>query len=330
MCVYPDILLSDFSQRADAAKLKTEMATRLWNGTKGKKKKKKKNDSVVTTNQFDRMSRSIEDRKQTNRKRKNRKDERRSGKRSRPEKSSEDGDNLSALQRKFKQKLQGAQFRWINEELYTKESSKAFEDISKEKFDVYHRGFTEQVRKWPVNPVRVVSAFLRGRKEKKLVVADFGCGDAKLSECVGDRHVVHSFDLVAANDRVTACDMAHVPLPSGSVDVGVFCLSLMGTNLRDFIAEAFRVLKPGAELIVAEVKSRFEVVPSSTESNDEKATSGIQRFVLAMRGMHFKLLQKNEDNKMFALFRFRRTRSKTKRPSEIFNWAFKPCVYKKR
>lgn len=40
------------------------------------------------------------------------------------------------------------------------------------------------------------------------MVADFGCGDAKLSKNVPNK--VHSFDLVAANENVTACDMRKV------------------------------------------------------------------------------------------------------------------------
>jgi len=40
------------------------------------------------------------------------------------------------------------------------------------------------------------------------VVADFGCGDAKIARSVPN--IVHSFDLVALNKHVTACDMAHV------------------------------------------------------------------------------------------------------------------------
>lgn len=56
---------------------------------------------------------------------------------------------------------------------------------------------------------------------------------------------VHSFDLVAIDDTVVACDMANVPLGDASVDVAVFCLSLMGTNLQDYILEANRVLKIG-------------------------------------------------------------------------------------
>lgn len=40
------------------------------------------------------------------------------------------------------------------------------------------------------------------------MVADFGCGDAKIARSVPN--VVQSFDLVALNDHVTACDMTHV------------------------------------------------------------------------------------------------------------------------
>jgi len=75
------------------------------------------------------------------------------------------------------------------------------------------------------------------------VIADFGCGDARLAQSLPNK--VHSFDLVALNKYVTACDMAHTPLANESVDIAVFCLSLMGTNLSDFILEANRVLKPG-------------------------------------------------------------------------------------
>lgn len=50
----------------------------------------------------------------------------------------------------------------------------------------------------------IILLFRPGNK----VVADFGCGDAKIARNVP--HKVHSFDLVALNDHVTACDMAHV------------------------------------------------------------------------------------------------------------------------
>lgn len=89
--------------------------------------------------------------------------------------------------------------------------------------------------------------FFRLKKSKKnesITVADFGCGDAKLAQAFPEIKI-HSFDLIAVNQYVTAGDMAHTGLANGSVDIVVFCLSLMGTNLQSFIKEANRVLKIG-------------------------------------------------------------------------------------
>ena len=38
--------------------------------------------------------------------------------------------------------------------------------------------------------------------------------------------------------RVTACNLASVPLPGKSLDVAIFCLALMGTDWVDFVTEA--------------------------------------------------------------------------------------------
>lgn len=40
------------------------------------------------------------------------------------------------------------------------------------------------------------------------MVADFGCGEAVIAQSIANK--VHSFDLVARNKFVTACNMAKV------------------------------------------------------------------------------------------------------------------------
>ena len=55
---------------------------------------------------------------------------------------------------------------------------------------------------------------------------------------------------------ITEADISNLPLKNESVDLCVFCLSLMGTNYTRFIQEAYRVLKKGGELIISEVESR--------------------------------------------------------------------------
>ena len=152
---------------------------------------------------------------------------------------------LTSLQERMRAKLEGAKFRMINEELYTSTGSAAFQRYQDDPslFEIYHRGYREQVAKWPENPLSAILGWLKTLKDN-LVVADFGCGDAVLArDAPPNVEKCHSFDLVSVNSRVVACDMANVPLADASTDVCVFCLSLMGTNLADYLREAKRVLK---------------------------------------------------------------------------------------
>jgi ribosomal RNA-processing protein 8 len=147
---------------------------------------------------------------------------------------------------KNKSKLAGAKFRWINEKLYTISSKDALQlfKSNPDMFSNYHDGFDTQVEHWPQNPVDIFIERLR-LKEKKTIVADMGCGTAKIAKVLSKKLIVHSFDLAAVNDFVTIADIAHVPLDKKSADVVVFSLSLMGVNYMDFLIEAHRILKDG-------------------------------------------------------------------------------------
>lgn len=166
---------------------------------------------------------------------------------------------LTKLQQRLQDKLQGGEFRRLNERLYTSTGSSSFQLLQRSPhlFAAYHAGYAKQVARWPTNPLDDVIAYLRTQRHD-LIIADLGCGQARL--CASVPQVgVHSFDLVVANDRVVACDIANVPLQADSVDVAVFCLSLMGTDYPRFVVEARRILrKRKGLLLVAEVASRFE------------------------------------------------------------------------
>ncbi|KAL0237441.1 hypothetical protein PCE1_000838 [Barthelona sp. PCE] len=161
----------------------------------------------------------------------------------------------------MRERVKGGRFRKLNEELYTSESTSAFEKFQDEPelFDVYHEGFALQAETWPVNPLDII--IKRLEKSNASIIGDFGCGEARLAKTLAnDDRTVHSFDLVSRDPIVTACDIASTPLEPETLDYAVYCLSLMGTNVSDFITEAHRVLKTGGELLIAEVVSRFEDV----------------------------------------------------------------------
>ncbi|KAJ2786813.1 hypothetical protein GGI15_001224 [Coemansia interrupta] len=189
----------------------------------------------------------------------------------------------------MQQKLKGARFRWINEALYTTTGDKAFEMVQNDPriFEEYHQGFSAQVEKWPVNPVDVFIKQLQQRD--RLVVADMGCGEAKLAAMVGNQHTVHSFDLVAYNDLITPCNIADVPLADATADMVIFCLALMGTDFIKFIREANRILRQGGELKIAEVVSRI---------------TDVAAFVAELETQGFRLKHKDATNKMFIMLDF--------------------------
>ena len=231
----------------------------------------------------------------------------------------------SSLLDKYRKKLEGAKFRLLNESLYT--GQKSATGLSQSEFDVYHQGFSSQVEKWPTNPVdEIIKRFINPKK-RRIDIGDFGCGDAKIGRTKGKVHNVHSFDLVAADESVTPCDIARdgVPLGDNMLDMVIFSLSLMGSDVTSYIAEARRVLKTGGELVIAEVKSRFS---EDGEKSAEAMKRGLNKFCAGVRDMGFKMLElDSESNTMFVLIRMSKTGKPVQKEVRIH---LKPCEYKRR
>lgn len=172
---------------------------------------------------------------------------------------------------------------------------------------------------WPEQPVNIIIKWLKDHNPS-LVVADFGCGEARLAKNVKNK--VFSFDLVSSDPSIIACDMANTPLDPSSVDVAVFCLSLMGTTFPNYLKEAHRVLKPSGWLLIAEVKSRFD--PNTGGADPEK-------FAKAISELGFTSVSKDFSNKMFILLYFRKKKEKLKSKGKEIEWPeLKPCLYKRR
>ncbi|KAI9358321.1 methyltransferase-domain-containing protein [Zopfochytrium polystomum] len=242
---------------------------------------------------------------------------------------------LTPLQEKMRKALAGGRFRMINEALYTRPSKEAVKMFAEEPetFEIYHQGFRAQVESWPSNPVDHYIQTLGNTPPTTstgpLTIADLGCGEAALAAALHacntperERFRVHSFDLASPNERVVACDIRRVPLGDAKVDVAVFCLSLMGTNFLEFLVEAWRILKMGGQLKIAEVVSRF---------------SDLDRFIKAVERIGFKFVAKDTRNKMFVLFEFTKSTRIMALLNEVLESTaaekvplLKPCIYKRR
>ncbi|TCD62731.1 25S rRNA (adenine645-N1)-methyltransferase [Steccherinum ochraceum] len=241
---------------------------------------------------------------------------------------------LTDLQTKLQSSLHGARFRWINETLYKSDSEHAHQMMRETPsvFTEYHTGFRHQVQSWPSNPVSHYVTVL-SQKPAKTVIVDLGCGDAELARQLQPRgYTVLSYDLVSDNVYVIEADIcSHIPLPGNEeaeegsggaqvVDVVVCALSLMGTNWPKCVREAWRILREGGELKIAEVASRF---------------SDVARFTSLINSIGFKLQSTDDTNTHFTLFEFSKIPRKSKTENE---WnkimaqsdLLKPCEYKRR
>ncbi|KAL1234297.1 Ribosomal RNA-processing protein [Trichinella spiralis] len=191
-------------------------------------------------------------------------------------------------------KLQGSYFRWINEMFFAK----------------YHEGYELQVSKWPVNPLDMLVNWFQ-KKPKTWIVSDMGCGNAKLQSLIKQK--VYSFDFVALNPNVIACDMSHVPLSDENVDVCIFSLSLMGSNIADYILESNRILRINGILIIIEILSRFQ---------------SLRRFRKAVENFGFEFKQQNLIKNYFIWFKFVKKGGPQK--TRLQSFCLKPCLYKRR
>ncbi|KAL0949677.1 hypothetical protein HGRIS_009715 [Hohenbuehelia grisea] len=243
---------------------------------------------------------------------------------------------LTAMQHRMKQTLEGARFRVINESLYKSDSSEAVNMMkaNPEVFEEYHTGFRNQVQSWPSNPVEGYISAL-STYPKHTVIADLGCGDAALARALIPKGMtILSFDLVSDNAFVVEADTcSKIPLPGSEavgpskgvgeghvVNVVICALSLMGTNWPNCIREAWRILTPDGELKIAEVTSRF---------------STVEKFTSLVESCGFKLRSSDKSNTHFTLFEFRKIARVSKSEAQwkdILSKAscLKPCEYKRR
>ena len=147
-------------------------------------------------------------------------------------------------------------FSLMNQRFNTSKSSTSHERLVKdpEEFYLYHSLYREARQTWSEVPFEVIAEQINKRPD--WVVGDFGCGEALLSKSV--RNKVYSFDHVAINPSVIACDMSNTGLDGEILDVAVFSLSLMGVNWQDYLKEAFRMLRPGGLLKISEPASGWD------------------------------------------------------------------------
>ena len=136
------------------------------------------------------------------------------------------------------------------------EHSKFHIEISEnpESWFEYHKARHENMQTWEEIPYEYIATKI---KNKNRVVADFGCGENLMRTFIPNNKV-YSFDHVAIDETVIACDMCHTPLEDESIDIAVFSLALWGSNFEDYFKEAYRVLNYDGLMYIAEPSKSYD------------------------------------------------------------------------
>jgi len=137
----------------------------------------------------------------------------------------------------------------------------------------YHALRKSRMESWEEIPYEYIATKITDRRD---VVADFGCGENLFRNCIPNNKV-YSFDHVAIDETVKACDMRYTGLDNESIDVAVFSLALWGTNSKEYIKEAYRVLRRKGMIYISEPSKDYETSEKQQELIDLIKEEGFQQ-----------------------------------------------------
>jgi len=123
----------------------------------------------------------------------------------------------------------------------------------------YHKQREIAKSKWDEDPVDVIAKEINERNDTN-VIADLGCGLAKLSTLIAEPNKVISIDHYSENKKVIKADISDLSehIKDNEIDITVFCLSLWGTNYLDYIKEAYRITGKRGLMYIVEPNEEFD------------------------------------------------------------------------
>jgi superfamily II DNA or RNA helicase len=125
---------------------------------------------------------------------------------------------------------------------------------------IYHELYREARSKWDEIPVDIIAEKIKKRPD--WIVGDFGCGENILTKTISNK--IFAMDHVAIDDSVITCDISKTPLADNQLDCVVFSLSLMGSNYKEYLQEAYRTLRNFGYIFICEPRQKWENKEEST------------------------------------------------------------------
>jgi superfamily II DNA or RNA helicase len=159
----------------------------------------------------------------------------------------------------------------------------------------YHQISEDNEKSFPEDEIprnRIIQELNKIKTKRRKLVVDMGCGKAHISDYYKDdnRFEFINYDHVAVNDKVIECDISNIPLEDDSVELCILSLAMWGSNCREYIMEADRILESSGKLYIIEPTKRWSEQDESGNIVDGKECAKLKNVLLEN---NFKIVEEN-------------------------------------
>jgi len=126
----------------------------------------------------------------------------------------------------------------------------------------YHEISEKNEESFPTEGIprnRIIQELTKIKTKRTKQVVDMGCGKGQISDHFKNdaRFNFMNYDHISENERVISCDISNLPLEEDSVDICILSFAMWGSNCRDYIKEASRILESNGQLYIIEPTKRW-------------------------------------------------------------------------
>ena len=166
----------------------------------------------------------------------------------------------------------------------------------------YHKIAEENEKSFPEDDIprnRVIQELNKIKTKRTKQVVDMGCGKAQIAEYfqTDNRFKFINYDHISSNDTIISCDISNTPLEDDFVEICILSLAMWGSNCREYIQEANRILESDGKLYIIEPTKRWSEQDEQGNIIAEKKGSKMKT-LLEENG--FKIVEQNIEK--FCLF----------------------------
>ena len=154
----------------------------------------------------------------------------------------------------------------------------------------YHEISEENEKSFPEEEIprnRIIVELNKCKPSRTKTVVDMGCGKGQISQHFQNdkRFDFINYDHISSGDNIISCDISKTPLEDNLADICILSLAMWGSNCKEYIKEANRILESGGKLYIIEPTKRWSEKDENGNIMEEKGGTKMKS-LLETSGFH--------------------------------------------